>query len=170
LVVFEIAEKITHVILAETLRGEPHRQIRMKTAEARRLFLEKRKHETRRGVAGIAAGHQNRVNPREGADHTGPLFEREFNGLGISVVLIEGRVPDPDVDPVLVRHLGNPRHHLNLRPREVRTVGIVIGARWKNFHRVGTENDHIAHIAFPLGQVPAGIGVGLGPVSHLMAP
>jgi hypothetical protein len=168
--VLEVAEEVLHVVLVEALRGQPHREIGVEAAEACRLLLEEGKHEARRRVAGVAARHEDGVNPREGADHAGPLLEREFDGLGIAVVLIEGRVPDPDIDPVLVRHLGNPRHHLDLRPREVRAVGIVVRAGRKNLHRVGTEDDHIAHVAFPLRQVPAGIGIGLGPVGHLMTP
>ena len=60
-------------------------------------------------------------------------------------------------------------HHVHLRQREVRAVGVVVGARRDQLDRVGAEDRQVADVLLPHRHVPRVVGVGLRPVAELVA-
>jgi len=95
-------------------------------AQVHGLLLEQRHQMPRFSVTGISARHEHGVDAREFREHIRPLLEREVDLLRIPIVLVERRIPYPDVLPVFVCDARHFHHHLHLRKRKVRAVGGVV--------------------------------------------
>ncbi len=50
----------------------------------------------------------------------------------------------------------------------MRTVAVIVRARRDQLDGVATEDDEVAEVLLPRGQVPGVVGMGLGPVAELM--
>ena len=128
------------------------------------------RHEHRRGrVAGIAAGNEHRVQPGQLAEDVVPFLEGRGDRRGIGIVPVHRRIPDPDVEAVVVEQARHADHHLEWRAGKVGALGVVVRPRRNQLDRVGAEDRQVADVPFPLGKVPAVVGVGLGPVAKLVA-
>ena len=114
--------ELVHPGLREALRRHPHLRLRVELAQAGGLPLEQRHQVLRLRVPGIAARDEDRVDARQLREDFRPFLERELDLLRIAVVLVQRRVPDPDVLPVLVGDARHLHHHVDLRQREVRAV------------------------------------------------
>ena len=57
---------------------------------------------------------------------------------------------------------------ISMGARKVGTVRGIVGARWDQFHAVGSKYRQFADVAFPLRKVPGVVRVGLGPIAQLM--
>ena len=161
--------ELVHPVRGEALRRHPHRRLRVELAEARGLLLEQREHVPRLGVAGIAAGHEDGVDPRQPLEDLGPFLDREVDRRRVGVVLVHRRIPDPDVEAVLVGDARHLDHHLDRRQGKVRAVGVVVRARRNELDGVVAEDRQVADVLLPHRDGPAVVGVGLGPVAELMA-
>ncbi len=89
--------------------------------------------------------------------------------LGIGVVGVHRRIPDPDVQAVVGAEAGHPGHHLQGRPGEMRAVGVVVGAGRDQLDGVGAEERQLADVTLPLRQVPGVVGIRLGTIAELVA-
>src|SRR5713226_7351747 len=51
----------------------------------------------------------------------------------------------------------------------MRTLSLIIGARWYQFDCVAAEDGEVAKVLLPSGQVPGIVGIAFGPVTELMS-
>ena len=124
----------------------------------------------RRRVARIASRNKHRVDPGKLPEDLAPFFQRKLHCRRVRVVLIHGRVPDPDIQVVVGQKLRHPDHHLHGRQRKVRAVRIVIRARRDQLDGVGAEHHEVPDILLPHRQRPGIVRVRLRSVSQLMPP
>ena len=120
-------------------------------------------------MAGVAAGDENGIDAGQSAENLRPLFEREGDRLRLAVIFIHRGIPDPHIQTVGGGDAGHADHHVELGPRKMRAIRIVVGARREQLDRVTTKDGELADVAFPLRQIPAAVGVGFGAVGELMA-
>ena len=114
------------------------------------LLFEQREQVLGLGVAGIAAGHKEAVDARKAGEHLAPFLQRELHGCRVRVVLVHGRIPDPDVQPVFV---ADSRHSaiISIGGGEMRAVGGVVRTRRYQFDGVGSEDRQVADVLVPHG-------------------
>ena len=91
----------------------------------------------RLGVAGVAAGDEDGVDAGQLPEDLAPLLEGELDGLRVGVVLVHGRIPDPDVQAVLVERAATSRPSSRSAgggsggcPRRRRSAGGSARRRW----------------------------------------
>ena len=152
----------------EALRRDPHLGLRVGPVKRFGLLLQQRHQLLRRRVAGISSGDKHRIDPGKLSEHLRPFPDRRFHGLGVGIILVHCRIPDPDIEPVVVGQLRHPGHHPQRRQRKVRAVGVVIRAGRDQFNRVGAKDDQIPIVLLPGGQVPGVVGMCLRTVTELM--
>ena len=68
--------------LVEALRRDPHLRARMVAMQDFGLLVEQGHQVFGRGVAGIAAGHEDGIDARQLAEDLAPFAQREFDGPG----------------------------------------------------------------------------------------
>ena len=151
------------------LRRDPHLRLGVKAMQVGRLFFQERQEDRRVGVAGVAAGDEDGVDPRQLLEDVGPFVEGRLHGRGLGVVGIHRRVPDPDVEPVLVQQPRHLDHHLHLRQWEMRAVGRVVGARRQQLDRVGAEDRQVADVLLPHRHRPGVVRIRLRAIAELMS-
>ena len=120
-------------------------------------------------MARIAARHKDRVNPRQFLENFSPFVERERHRGRLGILPIHRRIPNPDVETVLVRQPRHGNHHLHRRQWKVRTAGVVVRPRRNQLDGIAAEHDEVADVLFPSRHVPRVVRVGLGPVAELVA-
>ena len=164
----EDREEFIEPLLVEALRGNPHLRRGMKTAEHLRLLLQQRHQKFRPRVAGIAARHEHRVQPRQLFKHLAPLAQREFHGPGIRVFLVQRGIPEPHVQSVIVEQPGHAAQHLQRREGKMRAGFGIVRTRRNQLHRVAAKDGQVANILLPDSQIPRVIRMGLGTITELM--
>ncbi len=164
----QIDQKRIEPFLIETLRRDPHLGVGMVAMQVGRLLFEKGKQDIGVGVTGVAAGNENRVDPRQLAEDVPPFVQRLPHRGRIGIIRVHRRIPNPHVQPVLIQQPRHFDHHLHLRKREMRAVGRIVGPRGKQFDRVGAEDGQVADVLFPHRHRPGVVGVGLRSISKLM--
>ena len=120
-------------------------------------------------MPGVAARHEDGVDPRQLLEDLGPFGQCVLDGPGIGVIGIHRRVPDPDVQAVVGADLDMPAIISSGGSGKVGAVGGVVRARGDQLDGVGAEDGQIADISLPLRQVPGVVGVGLGTIAELVA-
>ena len=134
-----------------------------------RFFFEQRHQKLRLRVSRISARHKHRVDARQLLKHLAPFVQRELHGFRIGVVFIQRRIPDPDIQAVLVQQSRHLHHHLHRRQREQRAVTRVVRARRNQFSRVGSKNCQIADVLLPKRYRPPIVRIGFRPITELVA-
>lgn len=135
-----------------------------------RLLLEQRHEQLRWRLSRIASRNEDGINSRQLPEDLAPFTQRELDRRRIAIVLVECRIPDPDIETILItdpRHLD---HHAHRRQRKMGTVTVVIGPWRHQLDRIGSPDRQIANILLPHRDIPGIIGVGLRSVAELMAP
>ncbi len=120
-------------------------------------------------MAGVAAGDEDGIDAGQLAENVAPLLKRSGDGGRVRVVPVHRGIPDPALEAVLLGQARHLDHHLHRRQGKVRAVGGIVGTRRDEFDGVGAEDGQVADVAFPHGDAPAVVGVGLGAVAQLMA-
>ena len=165
---FHEAEEFFEPSGVEVLRRHPHFALGMVFAQLLLLLFEQCKKIFGLGVAGVASGNENRVDAGEFFVDFGPFLEGEVDGVGVRIVFVHGRIPDPDVDAVFGADAGHFGHHVDFREMEMRTVVIVVGAGRDQFDCVGAEDNHVTEILLKNCGSPGVVGVDLGAVAQLV--
>ena len=119
----------------------------MKAVQDLRFLFQQRHQKLRLRVAGIAARHKNRVDARQLLKHFAPFLQREVHCFRIRVIFVQRRIPDPNIQTVLVQ-----------QARHFHQLG-----------RVGSEDSEIADILFPKRDRPSVIRIGFRTIAELVA-
>ena len=98
-----------------------------------------------------------------------PLLQRILDRIGVGVIPVHGRIPDPHVEPVLIGQARHAGHHLQLRQWEMGAVAGVVRARRDELDGVAAEDGQVAIILLPLREVPGVVAIGLRSIAQLMA-
>ncbi len=141
----------------------------MVAAQRGGLLFHHREQVFRLGVAGVAAGDEHGVDSRQAAEDFPPFLEGELDGGRIGVVLVHRRIPDPQVQAVVVGDARHADHGLHLGQRKVWAEVGVIRARRDQLDGIGAEHGHVADVLLPHGERPAVVGVGFGAIADLVA-
>ncbi len=166
--VLEDGEKLVHPRAGEALRRDPHLRLRVILLEVRGLLFQQGHQLGRLRVTGVAAGDEDGIDARQLLENLAPFLERMGDRLRIAVVRVQGGIPDPHVEAILIGQPGHADHHLHRRQREMGAVGRVVGARRNQLDGIGAEDGEIADVLLPHRQRPAVEAVRLGPIAELM--
>ena len=120
-------------------------------------------------MARVAAGNKDNVDTRQIVQHGGPVTNFVIDGLGIAVVLGHGRIPDGDIEIILVADARHLDHHLLRRDGKVRAVGEIVGDGWQQFDGVRAEDRKFTDVLVPHLDGQRIVRIGLGSVAELMA-
>ena len=98
-------------------------------------------------MARVSARHEHSVESRHAMEEIVPGREFLRHHGRISIVLLECRVPQPDVEAVLVAKPRHTHEHLDRRKRKMGTVGGVVRPRWDELDAVAAKNRQLANVA-----------------------
>src|SRR5439155_25953899 len=60
-------------------------------------------------------------------------------------------------------------HHLHRWPWKMRTVAVIVRARWDQLDRVAAKDRQVAKVLLPDGQVPGVVRIALGAIAELVS-
>ncbi len=133
------------------------------------LFRQQRHQVPRRGVAGIAAGHEHGIDARQLTEHFAPFAQRGFHRSRIAVIGVHRGIPDPDIQAVGVEQARKLDHHAHGRQREVRAVGGIVGARRDQLDGIAAKDRKVADVLLEDGDGPSVIRIRFRTVAQLVA-